>query len=253
MKAVILAGGRGTRLEPYTTVLPKPLMPIGDLPVLEILIRRLKAHGICEITLSVGYLAELIQAFCRDGSRWGVTFHYSYEEEPLGTAGPLGLLPRSTEPLLVLNGDLLTDLDFTQFIEHHLSRDTAATIGVYEHRVRLELGIIESSLEGEVRNYIEKPEYTFRVSMGAYILESRALDLIPAHQRLDLPQLIQRLVSAGEPVGTFHHRGYWVDIGKIEDYRKALDDFPAMKDRFLSEGATKTRTAHSNLQVINLR
>lgn len=234
MRAVILAGGRGTRLEPYTTVLPKPLMPIGDLPVLEILVRRLRAHGIRQITLAVGHLAELVRAFCRDGSQWGVTFDYSYEGKPLGTAGPLGLLPRSGAPLLVVNGDLLTDLDFTKFIECHFSCAAAATIGVYERRVRLEFGIIESSPRGEVANYVEKPEYTFQVSMGAYILESRALDLIPAHQPLDIPDLIQRLVVVGEPVRTFHHRGYWVDIGQIEDYRKSLDDFPAMKERFLS-------------------
>lgn len=235
MRAVVLAGGRGTRLAPYTTVLPKPLMPVGDLSVLEILMRRLRAHGIRQITLAVGYLAELIRAYCRDGSQWELEIEYSFEEEPLGTAGPLSLLPRRGEPILVVNGDLLTDLDFTEFMRHHAASNVAATIGVYERRVRLELGIIESSATtGNVSSYIEKPEYTFRVSMGAYILGNRALDLIPVRECFDIPDLVRRLVAKGEMVGTFLHKGYWVDIGQMEDYRKALDDFPAMKERFLS-------------------
>lgn len=234
IRAVILAGGRGARLAPYTTVLPKPLMPIGDLPVLEILIRRLRGHGIRRITLSIGYLGELIRAFCGDGSRWDVTIEYSYEEEPLGTAGPLSILPKWGEPLLVVNGDLLTDLDFTEFLDSHLANGVEVTIGVYERRVQLEFGIIELSSTREVCNYIEKPQQTFFVSMGAYILGTRALDMIPSRQRFNIPELIQRLVSKGERVHSFLHKGYWVDIGRIEDYQQALDDFPTMKEQLLS-------------------
>lgn len=233
VRAVVLAGGRGTRLEPYTTVLPKPLMPIGDVSVLEVLIRRFKVHGICQITLAVGYLAELIRAYCRDGSQWGVSIEYSLEEEPLGTAGPLALLPRWNETILVVNGDLVTDLDFTKFSEHHAASNAVATIGVCERRVQLPFGIIEFSSTGNVTGYKEKPEYTFFVSMGAYMFERRALDLVPLGKRFDLPDLIRRLTECGEAVGTFVHKGYWVDIGQQQDYRKALDDFPAMKERFL--------------------
>ena len=233
IRAVVLAGGRGTRLAPYTTVLPKPLMPLGDLTVLEILICRMRMYGINQITLAVGHLSELIRAYCRDGSQWGVQIEYSYERKPLGTAGPLGLLPRWGEPILVVNGDLLTDLDFTKFIHHHATSHAAVTVGVYERRVKLELGIIESSAIGEVVNYIEKPEYTFRVSMGAYIFENRALDSIDPSQGLDLPDLIRRLVATGERVQTFLHSGYWADIGQMEDYQKAVGDFQAMKEKFL--------------------
>lgn len=234
MRTVILAGGRGARLTPYTTVLPKPLMPIGDLPVLEILIRRLRAHGIRRITLLVGYLAELMRAFCGDGSRWGVSIEYSYEEEPLGTAGPLSLLPDWREPLLVVNGDLLTDLDFTEFTSCHFKTQAAATIGTYQRSVPLEFGIIETSSTGHVSNYIEKPEHTYLVSMGAYILEPQALGMIPPGRRFDMPDLVRLLVAKGERVATFLHKGYWVDIGRVEDYRQALDDFPKMREQLLA-------------------
>lgn len=233
MRAVILAGGRGTRLHPYTTVLPKPLMPIGDLPVLEILIRQLKAHGIREIIIAVGYLSELIRAYCREGERWGVRLEYSYEGDPLGTAGPLILITRRDSPLLVMNGDLLTDLDFTQLINHHKSSCHAATIGVYEHRVQLDLGIIESSASGRVVNYIEKPEYTFCVSMGVYVFEPGALRMIPYGERMDLPDLIRKLVKEDEQITTYLHKGYWRDIGHFDDYRKALEDFEVMRGRLL--------------------
>jgi NDP-mannose synthase len=235
MRAVILAGGRGARLTPYTTVLPKPLMPIGDLPVLEILIRRLRAHGIRQITLLVGYLAELMRAFCGDGSRWGVTIEYSYEKEPLGTAGPLRLLPDWREPLLVVNGDLLTDLDFTEFMKSHFRARVTATIGIYQRSVPLEFGIIEVSSAGHVSNYIEKPEHTYLVSMGAYILEPQALDMIPPRQRFDMPELVRLIISNGERVTSYLHKGYWVDIGRVEDYRQALDDFPIIKEQLLPD------------------
>jgi NDP-mannose synthase len=236
MRTVILAGGRGTRLSPYTTVLPKPLMPIGDVAVLEILVRRLAAHDIRDITLAVGYLAELLRSFCRDGAQWGVRIDYSREDEPLGTAGPLALLPPSDEPVLVLNGDLLTDLDFTGFLSHHRAAGATATIGIYERAVRLGLGVVEVSSSGEVADYVEKPTFTYLVSMGAYVITPKALAQIPRHQRFDLPDLIRALVAAGDPVATYLHKGYWVDIGEMEDYRRATEDFPSMKDRFLGRG-----------------
>lgn len=234
MKAIVLAGGKGTRLAPYTTILPKPLMPIGDLSVLEILIRRLQAHGISAISLAVGYLSELIRAYCRDGSQWGVSITYSQEKEPLGTAGPLGLFPRDSEPVLVLNGDLLTDLNFSEFIQSHQRNGNVATIAVYERQVKLEFGILDYEADGRLKSYIEKPEYTYPVSMGAYLFEPRSMDFIPTGQRFDLPDLMRGLIEVGEPVGTFIHKGYWVDIGRVEDYQKALEDFPTLKDRFLS-------------------
>ena len=174
MKAIVLAGGKGTRLAPYTTVLPKPLMPLGDQSVLEILIRRLHQHGIKEIFLAVGYLSELIRAYCRDGSQWGVSISYSQEEEPLGTAGPLSLFPRDREPFLVMNGDLLTDLNFSDFIRHHEATNMTATIAVYERRVKLDYGIIEYSPSGKMTGYIEKPEYIYPVSVGASLIEGKS-------------------------------------------------------------------------------
>jgi len=160
MRAVILAGGRGTCLAPYTTVLPKPLMPIGDLPVLAILIRRLRAHGFCELTLSVDRLAGIVRAYCGDGSQWDLTIEYSQEPEPLGTAGPLSLLSCRDETLLVVNRDLMTDLDFREFTAYHHANSLTATVGIFERRFQLEFGIIQSS-DGTLLDYIERPEHGY--------------------------------------------------------------------------------------------
>jgi len=176
MKAVILAGGKGTRLAPYTVVLPKPLMPLGDRPVLEIIIRQLRHYGITDVVLAVGYLAELLEAYFGDGRRFGVNIEYSREEKPLGTAGPLALIDGLDEPFLVMNGDLLTNLDYAKLAAHHADAGAACTIAMYRRQVQITLGVMQVDPEYRLLDYIEKPTYDYQVSMGAYVFDPQVLD-----------------------------------------------------------------------------
>lgn len=233
VRAVILAGGRGTRLAPYTTVFPKPLMPIGDMPILELLMRQLARRGIVDITLAVGHMASLLQAFFGDGARFGVSVAYSHEEQPLGTAGPLRLVGALDGTFLVMNGDLLTDLDFTAMIAAHRASGAAATIGLYRRDVTIDLGVIHTDAAGFVTEYIEKPSFQYEVSMGVYVFEPRVLAHIPHGERFDLPTLVQRLVASGDGVLAYRHTGYWLDIGRPDDYQRAQDDYPALSASLL--------------------
>lgn len=232
MRAVILAGGRGTRLAPYTTVLPKPLMPVGDMPILELLIRRLEAAGVRRVTVAVGHLASLIRAYFGDGSQWGVELDYSVEQQPLGTAGPLGLVQGLDETFLVMNGDLLTDLDFTRMVDAHAHSGAAATVGTFSRDTKIELGVIDAA-DGLVIGYTEKPTFHFLVSMGVYVFEPSVLDLVPVAARMDLPDLIQALLAGGQRVASYAHAGYWLDIGRPDDYELAQQDFERIRATLL--------------------
>jgi NDP-sugar pyrophosphorylase family protein len=232
MRAVLLMGGKGTRLAPYTTVLPKPLMPINDLPVAEILIRQLRRAGITDITVAVGHLAALIEAYFGDGSRWGVRLTYSVEDAPLGTAGPLAVVSELDSTFLVMNGDLLTTLDVQKMIAFHESETAVATIGVFKREVRIDLGVIEAS-DVDVLGYVEKPTLSYEVSVGAYAMEPRALELIPEGAAFDLPDLVKALIDAGEPVKAFRFDGHWLDIGNHDDYVAAVDLFQRERALFL--------------------
>ena len=234
MRAVILAGGRGTRLAPYTTTLPKPLMPIGDMPILEIVIRQLQKKGFDDITLATGYLAELLMAYCGDGSKFNVKIDYSREEQPLGTAGPIALVPNLKETFLVMNGGLLTTLDYNAMLEHHRERGALATVAIYQRDVKIDLGVIETDADGYVANYIEKPTYHYSVSMGIYIFEPEILKHIKPNQRLDLPELVLGLMKDGHKVNTYAFDGYWLDIGRHDDYALAIEEFEKHRDEFLS-------------------
>ncbi len=233
MKAVILAGGKGTRLAPYTTVLPKPLMPIGDMPILEIVLRQLAHHGFDEVVLAVGYLAELLMAYCGDGSKFGLKIQYSREEQPLGTAGPLGLISGLTETFLVMNGDLLTTLDYQALYRYHRQRGAIATLAARQREVKIDLGVIEVDDQHWLQNYIEKPSIRYLVSTGVYIFEPQVLDFIVPHQRLDLPDLVLRLRENGQRVNVYPFDGYWLDIGRHEDYEIAMDEFARRRAEFL--------------------
>lgn len=218
MRAIILAGGRGTRLTPYTTVFPKPLVPVGDRPILEIVVGQLKHFGITRITLAVGHLAELIVAYFGDGSRHGVQIDYSREEQPLGTAGPLSLIGNLDETFLVMNGDLLTTFDFRALLEHHRQSGAVATIAAYERQTKIDLGILEIDEQNRITGYIEKPTYTNRVSMGIYAFEPHALSFVPKGTHFDLPDLIIRLLQAKQDVRASVFDGFWLDIGRPADY-----------------------------------
>lgn len=237
MRAVILAGGKGTRLTPYTTVFPKPLMPIGEMPILEIVLRQLAHHGIQDITLAVGYLAELLMAYCGDGSKFGLRLDYSREELPLGTAGPISLIEDIQETFLVMNGDLLTTIDYSAMWKYHEERGAIATLASYRREVKIDLGVIESE-EGWVKDYIEKPTYHYAVSTGIYIFNPEVLKYVERGMRLDLPELILRLIHAGEKVNIYNFDGYWLDIGRHDDYDSAVQEFSAHRNEFLT-GAKK--------------
>jgi NDP-sugar pyrophosphorylase family protein len=234
LHAVILAGGKGTRLAPYTTVFPKPLMPLGEVPILEIVIRQLRQAGINTITLAVGHLSELIQTFFQDGSRFGVHIEYAREEKPLGTAGPLAAIGGLDHTFLVMNGDVLTTLDFADLVNFHRENKNAATIAMHARQVNIDFGVIESDTNGKIINYIEKPTYAFQVSMGIYAFEPRVIRYIPVGKRFDFPELVLRLLAAGEPVSGYAYDGYWMDIGRPDDYTQASEDFLRDPGRFLS-------------------
>ena len=235
MRAIILAGGKGTRLAPYTTVLPKPLMPIGEMPILEIVIRQLERRGFNDLTLAVGYLAELLMAYCGDGSKFGVKIDYSREEQPLGTAGPIAAIPNLNDTFLVMNGDLLTTIDYGAMLKYHRERGALATIACYQRDVKIDLGVIDVDTDNWVSNYIEKPTYHYAVSMGIYIFEPAILNYIPSNQHLDLPQLVLNLIKAEKKVNVFNFEGYWLDIGRHDDYERAIEEFAAHRADFLKE------------------
>jgi NDP-sugar pyrophosphorylase family protein len=229
MQALILAGGRGTRLQPYTTVLPKPLMPVGDYPILEIILRQLKYFGFKEVILAVGYQSHLFQAFFQDGERFGLQIKYSFETEALGTAGPLALvLDQLQQDFLVMNGDLLTTL------KHHKNGGAAATIGLYQRDVKIDFGVIESDGDGRLLRYIEKPTYHFDVSMGVNILNTQAIrPYLTPGKHLDLPQLMSLLSENGRPVRCYREPCYWLDIGRMDDYQTANEIFGTRQAEFL--------------------
>jgi len=227
MKAVILAGGRGARLAPYTTVFPKPLVPIGDRPILEIIIRQLLSHGIGDICLSVGYLGELIEAYFQNGHRNlpGLNLTYMRESRPLGTAGPLSRIPGLDGTFLVMKGDVLTTLDYRALCAFHKDAGAALTIATRRKDVRIDLGVLETNDRRELIAYREKPVYAFDISMGVYVYEPRVLPHIRTDEYLDFPDLVHRLLSAGEKVVGFHSDDFWFDIGCREDYELAQQEF----------------------------
>lgn len=233
MKAVILAGGKGRRLAPYTTVLPKPLMPINDVPILEIVLRQLKRAGFVEVVLAVGHLAELLMAYFGDGDRLGLRIDYSREEEPLGTAGPLSLIEGLDEPFLVMNGDLLTDLDYRALWEYHCQSNAVGTLATFERTVNIDLGVIETDGQGRVTGYVEKPTYRYTVSTGIYVFDPIVLQYVPRGQRMDLPDLVLRLLHGGCEVMAFGFSGHWLDIGRRDDYEQAVALFEQRRNAFL--------------------
>jgi NDP-sugar pyrophosphorylase family protein len=235
MRAVILAGGVGARLRPYTTVLPKPLMPVGNYPIAEMIVRQLRHYGVTEITFAVGYLHQLIEAYFGDGSRWGVSIKYLVEDQPLGTAGPLAHLDGFDAPLIVLNGDILTDLDFAHFYAVHLDSDSDITIASYTKKVNIDLGVMKTDAANVLVDYIEKPQYSFLVSMGIYVFSPSVLRFIPRDERFDFPDLVKCLIANHRPVKAFPFDGIWLDIGRSEDYLSAAEVFEKHESRLLPD------------------
>jgi len=230
---VILAGGKGTRLMPYTTALPKPLMPVGDYPILDILLRQLAAQGFRRITLAVGHMAGLIQAYFKQGQQWGIEIEYAYETTPLGTAGPIARLPRYERALLVLNGDLLTTLDFSKIVRFHYENRAVATIGTTRRAETVQFGIVERAANGQITEFKEKPSIDYLVSMGIYVFSPSVREYIPRSQKFDFPELVQRLLANNQRVLAYESEEYWKDIGRPDDYQQANEDFPTLEQSFL--------------------
>jgi NDP-sugar pyrophosphorylase family protein len=235
MKAVVLAGGKGSRLAPYTRILPKPLMPISDMPILEVILQQLKAAGIKDVVLTVGHLSELLHAFFRDGSQFGINITYSYEECPLGTAGPVALVHGLDEAFVVMNGDVLTTIDLRDLVRFHKEQKAIATIAAHHRQSKLDLGVIQKDGDYRITAYIEKPVSDFLVSMGIYVFEPAVLSYITVGQYLDFPNLVQKMIAAGERVIAYQYDGYWEDLGRPDDYERASRDFDNMRAQFLPQ------------------
>jgi len=233
-RAVILAGGRGTRLRPYTVVLPKPLMPIGDFPILEVIVRQLARCGFDHITMAVNHQADLIKAFFQDGEKWNTRIDYSLEDEPLGTMGPLRLIGDLPEHFLVMNGDVLTDLDFSRLIDEHVASESIFTVCSKRREEVIDYGVLEIDDACRLVGFREKPRSQYDVSMGVYILSARVLSHIPAGRIYGFDHLMLDLIAAGERVTVRRYDGYWLDIGRPDDYARAIEEFDAMRGRFLN-------------------
>jgi NDP-sugar pyrophosphorylase family protein len=231
-KAVILAGGKGTRLAPYTLVFPKPLMPLGETPILEIVIRQLVRRGFEEVTLAVGHLAQLIESYFGDGARFDVKIRYSLEDRPLGTAGPLAAIGDLDEPFLVMNGDILTTLDYGSFLADHVESGAAASVATFRRAYTVDFGVVETDGE-RIVGYIEKPETTCDVSMGINALSPHVLERIRPGERLDMPDLLLQLIGAGEEVRSVPFEGRWLDIGRHDDFAAAQEQFIDHRREFL--------------------
>jgi NDP-sugar pyrophosphorylase family protein len=233
--AVILVGGKGTRLRPYTVVLPKPLMPIGEFPILEVVIRQLAYFKFDHLILAVNHQAELIKAFCGDGSRWGLKIDYSLEDRELSTMGPLKLIPRLPENFLLLNGDVLTDLDFGALYEGHVRDGRVFTVSASRRTHVMDYGILEVDENHFLSGFQEKPQFHYLVSMGVYVLSRAVLAHIPEGQRYGFDNLMLDLLQRRERVHVEIYDGYWLDIGRVDDYMRAIDEFEQMRSQLIRD------------------
>lgn len=233
MRAVILAGGRGTRLKPYTTSLPKPLMPInGEVSILEIILKQLKQNGFTRVTLAVSHLAEILMAFCGDGKKWGLSIDYSLEKKPLSTIGPLTLIEDLPDYVLVMNGDILTDLSYKELIHAHLQTKADVTVATYKRSVKIDFGVMQYE-DNRINHFIEKPSYHFDVSMGIYVISKRVIDQLKKNEPYGFDHLMLDGIKNRSKIMAFPFDGYWLDIGRPDDYDLANEQFESMRDRFL--------------------
>lgn len=238
-RAVILAGGEGTRLRPYTAVLPKPLLPIGDRPVLDIVMDQLRAAAFDRVTIATGYMGELIEAVINHRNSHGMSIDYVQEAEPLGTVGPLKQIENLDSAFLVMNGDVLTDLDYGRLLHEHAASGAIATIASTTRQIDVTLGVLECQ-DGDdserLTGFVEKPSLTYDVSMGIYCFSPEVLEYVDPMTYLDLPDLVMRLIDSGKSVRVWRSDAYWVDLGMREDYERAVNEFPNMRHRLLPEG-----------------
>ena len=231
--AVILAGGRGTRLRPYTISMPKPLVPVGDYPILEIIIRQLAQQGFDRVIITVNHQADLIQAYFGDGHKWGVSIEYSLEDKPLGTMGPLKNIALLPDQFLVMNGDVLTDLQFDAFLEEHTQSRALFTISAYQRTHMVDYGVLHVDERHLLCGFEEKPKLHYTVSMGVYAVSRKALPYIPQDEFFGFDHLMHSLLQVEEKVRVQTFGGYWLDIGRPSDYEQAIADFEEKRELFL--------------------
>jgi NDP-sugar pyrophosphorylase family protein len=232
-RAVILAGGKGTRLRPYTVVLPKPLMPIGEYPILEVIIRQLAMQGFERITLLVNHQAELIRAFFGDGEKWDVQIDYSIESEPLSTIAPLGLVKDLPQNFLLMNGDILTDLNFEELLRSHVENRNLFTVAAARREHLVDYGVLGVDDNNVLSSFQEKPSLHYLVSMGIYAVNRDILKLIPPGKRYGFDNLMMDLLANKEVVHVKQCSNYWLDIGRVDDYMRAIDEFDKMREQLI--------------------
>ena len=235
-RAVILAGGMGTRLRPYTVVLPKPLMPVGEYPILEVVLRQLARHGFRRVTMAVNHQAELIEAFFGNGSRWGLEIDYSLESMALSTIGPLKLIHDLPEHFLLMNGDVLTDLNFHELCAGHVAEGRLFTIAATSRTHVVDYGVLEVDGKSRLCRFSEKPAHRYLVSMGVYVVNRSLLERVPSNVKYGFDDLMRDMLARGEPVSVEPYDGYWLDIGRPDDYERAIDEFERHRERLLPTG-----------------
>jgi NDP-mannose synthase len=235
MRAVVLAGGKGRRLEPYTISFPKPLVPVGDMPILEVVVRQLKKCGFNRVTMATGHLSELLMAYFGDGSKWNLEIEYSKEEQPLGTVAPLALIKDLPEEFLVMNGDVMTTLHYGHLFDYHRQSGAELTIACHRVSKKIDYGIIEFDGALQVTGYREKPSLSYDVSMGVYVFNRSVLDLIKPGEYLDLPTVVRSLVQQGRAVKVYMSDDLWLDIGRPDHYAQACEIFNARREELLPD------------------
>jgi NDP-sugar pyrophosphorylase family protein len=230
VRAIILAGGKGTRLRPYTVALPKPLVPVGDRPILDIVLTQLARAGVKHVTMAVSHLAHLIMAYFGDGQRWGLKIDYSLEDKPLSTIAPLKLIHDLPEHFLVMNGDILTDLDFAALYERHVAGGADITVATFRRDSRIDFGVLRTDDSNRVVGFEEKPVYHFQVSMGVYAISRRLLEIVPSDTAYGFDHLMLACIAQGRKAVCYPHTGTWLDIGRPDDYALAVEQFGDLTD-----------------------
>ncbi len=231
-RAVVLAGGQGTRLRPYTVVLPKPLMPLGEYPILEIIIRQLARYAFRHVTIAVNHQADIIKAYFGDGSKWKIKVDYSLESQPLSTIAPLKLIPDLPDNFLLLNGDILTDLNLRELYRDHVAAGRLFTVSAIARRHVIDYGVLNVDESAALTAFTEKPAMTYLVSMGIYVANRAMLSFVPDNQKYGFDELMLNLLARGQRVHVHEHNGYWLDIGRPEDYAQAIEQFDRLKATF---------------------
>jgi NDP-sugar pyrophosphorylase family protein len=232
MQAVILAGGKGTRLRPFTSVIPKPLVPIGEIPILDIIIRQLHFYNITDIIIATGYLAALVETYFQRGKKWGVKIRYTKEDKPLGTAGAIQKIKGLKDNFLVMNGDILTDINYHKVCAFHLRHKAAATLATVKRRLSTDFGLLAIARDCRLIRYTEKPKRSDYVSIGINVLHKKCLQYISKNESIGIPELVRRMGRKDEKIYCYKSKAYWLDIGRMQDFQKAQEVFAKNTRRF---------------------